>query len=71
MTIETKYNIGDLVFRMTNNKVVEMQVRKIRIDAEDRGDAPPELIFSYTLDDNQSHKESYLFPTRESLLQSL
>ena len=71
MTISTKYNIGDKVFRMDSNRVAELEVRKIVIIVESRGDGPPNIIRHYTLSDNGSAEESDIYPTRDELLKTL
>lgn len=77
MTIETKYNIGDEVWVISDNKAQCLTITKIRTISHGR-------VFDeyYTIVDASMHieycfsndewvKEKYCFPTKEELLKSL
>lgn len=71
MTIEIKYNIGDVVFFIWENKV-----QSAKIDSIWRITVNPEKTVIYQLDMKWNEapllfKENSLFPTKEELLKSL
>lgn len=82
MTIETKYNIGDVVWFMNNNKVCNTHINGIRVDCDPENsgfayyslEAKPLIKqVKYTLGYGHDgfHNESELFPSKEELLKSL
>lgn len=71
MTIETKYNIGDEVWFMNNNKPARGTVIKIDIDIARSGDW---YIEHYKVEaDGYQHIKvgQNLYPTKEEMLKSL
>ena len=68
MTIETKYNIGDTVWLLTNNKAVSGEVKKI--DLVITSDSCHEVC-AVALDKVHQFHVSYLFPSKQALLESL
>ena len=71
MKIETKYNIGDKVWLMWNNKAVQSTVKEIFIEVKQK-----RISEEYALEDRISeyHRaltSGELFPTKEELLKSL
>lgn len=76
MVIETKYNKGDKVWRMENNKAIQVEISaietfhvgtnqdRIRYNAKD-------CLNPGTWLDHTKLQESDLFPTKEELLASL
>lgn len=76
MTIETKYNIGDEVWFMYDNKATTMTIEYIEVTcafkSNKHGDYVREIKVTY-LDIAASHRlsEHKLFPTKEELLKSL
>lgn len=76
MTIETKYNIGDEVWFMYENKATTMIIEYIEVicgfKLNKHGDEVREIKVTY-LDISASHRlsEHKLFPTKEELLKSL
>ena len=70
MTIETKFNIGDTVFFLSDNKIEEGIVKRIQIDAYETGDLE---IYSVRISTQTTMQMSshYLFPSKQELLASL
>ena len=70
MKIETKYNIGDEVWFMENNRATTGIVVKLDIDVTKSGDW---YIEHYKVESNglRCHVGQSLFPTKEELLKSL
>ena len=65
MTISTKYNIGDTVWFMHDNKCVSKKVENINIDVYHK-------YVQYMFDENSIWlSEKHLFSTKEELLKSL
>lgn len=76
MTIETKYNIGDVVYVMYNNKVTSIKICGMDINIEEGFDGQYTLptkveILYYDFGKHHSFNEQNLFPTKEELLKSL
>lgn len=77
MKIETKYNIGDAVWVITNNKVHHIRIDAIEVSIgkattnEDGVLSISEYKTSYSVGWGNWHKESDIFPTKEELLKSL
>ena len=70
MTIETKYNIGDEVWVMYNNKPMEVLIKRISCYCGRWGHLLKEDIM-YLVDNDCCFNEDELFPTKEELLKSL
>lgn len=68
MTIETKYNIGDEVWFIKDNKPQTIQVFCIEIIAASTVSKP---CIKYGFGNFERYTESHLFPTKEELLKSL
>ena len=68
MTIETKYNIGDEVWFIKDNKPQTMKVSYIEIIAASTVSKP---CIRYGFGNFERYTESLLFPTKEELLKSL
>lgn len=65
MTISTKYDIGDMVWFMYNNKCQSKKVENIKIDVY-------YMYIQYILDGNDIWlSEKHLYSTKEELLKSL
>ena len=80
MTIETKYNIGDMVFVLFLNKIYEIEIKHISVNVKSEGFncAKTEIIYSVPeLHDKVWDKrqnrflEENLFKTKSELLNSL
>lgn len=76
MTIETKYNIGDEVWFMTNNKPTTMRVWDITIEIKTKFDGQYVYgdyyrIYYHDYGNKNTVKENNLYPTKEELLKSL
>lgn len=73
MTIETKYNIGERVYFMHNNKVDNACISDIdvliRYDRNHIRSNPDVSIYYYI--DSRKYSELNLFPTKEELIKSL
>lgn len=70
MEIKTKYNIGDLVYSLTNKGIEYLSIGLIRIDINENG----KPIINYRLDNNFKGKwreEDKVFLTKEELIKSL
>ena len=67
MTIETKYNIGDVVWYKGFKEIFHDRIYNIRIDVDSIG----EIHIYYELWDDVTKDECKLFPTKEELLKSL
>lgn len=73
MTIETKFNVGETVYYMCNNKVHQSTVKVIKIYVR----SPTVDVQTYLIetglgkDGLSEYNEVWLFPTKESLLASL
>lgn len=65
MTISTKYDIGDTVWFMHDNRCVLKKVENIKIDVDN-------MYIQYVFDGNNIWiSEKHLFSTKEELLKSL
>ena len=80
MTITTKYNIGDKVWAIVNDKVQECVIVKFHIDPDYSNQLSLEERIKWQLDVEDlrmftnvpaSRFEEQLFPTKEELLKSL
>lgn len=76
MKIETKYNIGDEVLFMANNKITTMRVWDITIEIKTKFDGQYvygdyHRIYYHDYGNHNTVEENYLFPTKEELLKSL
>ena len=68
MTIQTKYNIGDAVWLLNDKKAVSGEVKKI--DLVITSDSCHEVC-AVALDKVHQFHVSYLFPSKQALLESL
>lgn len=68
MTIQTKYDIGDTVWLLDKNKVISGEVKKI--DLVIASDSCHEVC-AVALDRVHQFHVSYLFPSKQALLESL
>lgn len=77
MTIETKYDIGQAVWVIMNNKAQHLRIEKIEasIDkamiTEDGNFLISKYTFLYSVGYDNWYKENDIFPTKEELLKSL
>ena len=74
MTIETKYNIGDVVWLMHENMVITAEMLEINISVRNtkyRGLCTDVFCKAKTPYFTREIHESLLFPTKEELLKSL
>lgn len=69
MDIKTKYDLGQSVFFMEDNRVKEDIIDSIHIDVKYLGSKRVGR-FCYRIGD-KPYLESHLFPTKEELLKSL
>ena len=66
MQINTKYNIGDKVWVMSDNKPTELLIDSIEIFIHSIG-----YSIWYVDKENEGYEELQVFPTKEELLKSL
>lgn len=71
MTIETKYNLGDEVWFMCENKVYVSFIEDVRVKRNNKTTKIEYMVESMQKKDFGLKKESDLFPTKEELLKSL
>lgn len=71
MTVETKYEINDHHFYLESDQVKDDVFREINIKVKTCGDAPDLVEIEYKTSFGRYVKEDRVFPTKESLLQSL
>ena len=72
MDIKTKYDIGQSVFFMDNNKVQEGTIDRIHIEVRYNGGKDNKVRISYSLfTTSKFYEDKELFPTKEELLKSL
>lgn len=70
MMIETKYDIGDTVYLMNNNKVTVAEV--VSIDIEAYYNSEPDIRYSIEFGCSRIlEKENLLFPNKKELIKSL
>lgn len=68
METRTKYNIGDMVWLISNNKAASRKITRVIISAEE----PEHWEVKYSLQHGDAeYPESQLFKTKEELLKSL
>lgn len=68
MKIETKYNIGDEVWCMQNNRCICAKVESIRIMTHN---FTSRIEIEYFIEAREWIEEMGLFPTKEELIKSL
>jgi hypothetical protein len=71
MTIETKYNIGDEVWFMNENKVYVSFIEDVRVKRNSKNTKIEYMVESMQKKDFGLKKEQDLFPAKEELLKSL
>ncbi len=71
MIIETMYNIGDVHWGISNNRIISRRVVRIDIEVYNLGDAPPGTRTKYTLDDLTSVTQENFIDTKEALIDTL
>jgi len=76
MIIETKYNVGDLVFILNNKGIQKEEIKSMTINIYKKGDNASDMNKEYTIlyvltgfRDHQ--REDFLFKTKEELIASL
>ena len=67
MVVKTKYDIGDQVWYMSDNKINESDVTGLNICIDKTG----KLNIEYTLHFNDKIAEPFLFGTKDELIESL
>ncbi len=71
MTIETKYNIGDTVWFMKNNKLTQGKITVITVESV----IGNSILISHGLNNGDTtrppYSENELFPTKQDLINSL
>ena len=71
MDIKTKYEPGQSVFHMDNNKVNERAIERISIEVRYKMEGITVRTFYRLFNINTFYEENELFPTKEELLKSL
>lgn len=73
MIIETKYNAGDTVFVLDDNKIMTRMIIVVNIWANKEGVHVDYKMATYDTHKNcrESYPENKCYPTKEALLQSL
>jgi hypothetical protein len=71
MTIDTKYQIGDIHWDIDMKQAKALRVHEIRITIRNLGDAPPAIDITYVVSGSLLVPENNFIPTKEALLQSL
>ena len=77
MTIETKYNIGNEVWVIAENKVQKLRIQECKVStaratrSDDGKFKVIEYRIVYYFEDGEWASESKCFPTKEELLKSL
>lgn len=67
MVVESRYNIGDMVWMISSNKTRQEKVSGVFICVREN-----EVIITYTVDGNDDNiSENSLFSSKEELLKSL
>ena len=65
--VKTKYNIGDIVWYISNNKVQSLDVTGVRISVESADECKVEYILHY----DWHQPEEKLFRSKTELIESL
>lgn len=68
MEVNTKFEIGDIVWFIDNNRAIYLEVTGITISLDFNADV--EIVYSLHFEDKKL-EESKLFKTKEELLKSL
>ena len=72
MEIKTKFNLGQKVYLLWNNKVVCPQIDGIFVSVNALGNGEKDISIIYELVElDKRYDEEVLFATKEELLQSL
>lgn len=72
MEIKTKFNLGQKVYLLWNNKVIRPQIEGISVRVNALGNGEKDISITYELVGlDKRFDEEVLFATKEELLQSL
>lgn len=71
MKYETKFNVGDIVWMMNNNKAVFGTVWKVVVTKEEAYSEVVELVYFETGGNYTAEPATNLFHTKEALIESL
>jgi hypothetical protein len=71
MTIITKYEIGDTVYYMSNNKIVEDTIKGLDTIKHNYNHTPPMLIIRYVTKRGSELAEQLLFESKAALISHL
>lgn len=76
MTIETRYNLGDEVWVILNNRAQRRVIKDFSIKSETRYDEfrvryCSKIVVKYYFGDGEYVDETMCFPTKEELLKNL
>ena len=68
MEVNTKFNLDELCWYITNNKVTEVRIKGYQINVDENSNV--EIVYNVMYDDNYV-PENKLFKTKEELLKTL
>lgn len=71
MEVKTKYNVGDKVWVIADNKPTEFLIDSIEIFINDVGHHGISQSIWYVDKNNEGYQEHQVFPTKEKLIKSL
>ncbi len=66
MKVNTKFNINETVWVVSDNKVIQQKVRGIEISVEKKV-----ITITYSLLDDSKYTETELYKTKEELIDAL
>lgn len=66
MEVNTKFNINDIVWVVSDNKVIQQKVRGIEISVEKKV-----ITITYSLLDDSKYTETELYKTKQELIDAL
>lgn len=66
MEVNTKFNINDIVWVVSDNKVIQQKVRGIEISVEKKV-----ITITYSLLNDNTYTETELYKTKQELIDAL
>ena len=66
MEVNTKFNINETVWVVSDNKVIQQKVRGIEISVEKKV-----ITITYSLSDDSKYTETELYKTKQELIDAL
>lgn len=71
MKIYTKFNLGQQIYYMKDNKVTSHEVLEIKIGVEYNHYFAKDVLINYKLNNGAIYEEEDIFATKQDLLDSL